>query len=232
MSVDATIDALGKTALFAAFTPTEVAEIAGKMRPQKFKRGDVLFYQGDTAGAFHLIRSGSVKITTMNTDGKETLLALLTAGQCVGEMAALDGDPRSATATAIEPTETLALQRPELLGFVRSHPDFALKLIATLASRLRRLDERLEDAHFLDLDTRLAKLLLDFVRERGRREERGVVVPLLLSQSDIAAMIGGTRVSVNRLLSVYQEEGLIKREKDTLVILQERVLRLRAGEEE
>ncbi|MFN0096353.1 MAG: Crp/Fnr family transcriptional regulator [Dehalococcoidia bacterium] len=231
MSDVATNEALGRISLFAGLTAPELAEIATKMRPQRFKRGEVIFYQGDAPGAFFLIRTGSVKITTMNADGKETLLALLTAGQCVGEMGALDGDARSATVTALEVTETLALQRPELLGFVRSHPDFALRLIATLASRLRRLDERLEDAHFLDLDTRLAKLLIDFARERGQRETRGIVVPMPLSQSDLAAMIGGTRVSVNRLLNAYQEEGILAREKDSFVIVHERAMRAHAGEE-
>lgn len=186
--------------------------------PRTYRRGEVIFHRDDPAGALHFIRDGHVKIVLITEAGKETLLALFSAGDCFGEIAALDGGPRSATAVAVERTETLALLRDDLIAFLREHPDFALEVIALLATRLRRLDARLEDAYFLDLDGRLARCLLDLAEEVGERTHDGVRVRMPLSQTDLAAMLGSTRVSVNRLLGVYQDAGMIAVESDALVI--------------
>ena len=164
MEPDAIIAALARSSLFQAVPRVDLIDMAGRMKPRSYRRGEVIFRRDDPAGALHVIQSGNVKISLDNDEGKETVLALLGPGVCIGEIAALDGGPRSATVTAVEATETLALLRADLLDVMRTHPDVALALIETLASRLRRTDTRLEDAHFLDLDTRFARLLVDLAR--------------------------------------------------------------------
>lgn len=220
---------LAEVPIFADVQPQELARLADRMRRRTFRRNEVVLHRGDPAGALHIVASGRVKITLPSEEGDETVLALLGAGQCFGEVAALDGGPRSATVTAIEPTETFALLREDLLALARESPDFALALIATLAARLRRADEWLEDAFFQDLDTRMARRLLELAEEHGRRTAEGIEVTLPLTQSDLAGMLGATRVSVNRLLGVYQDARLLRLGKGAFTILRPDALRERAG---
>jgi CRP-like cAMP-binding protein len=220
---------LGGVPLFAAVPPRELADLATRMRRRTFRRGEVIMHRGDPAGALHVIRSGRIKITLPAETGEETVLALLGADACFGEIAALDGLPRSATITAVEPTETLALPRDDLLAFAREHPDFAVTLITTLAARLRRADEWLEDAYFQDLDTRLARRLLDLAEEHGKETADGIEVSVPLTQSDMAGMLGATRVSVNRLLGAYQDARLLRLNRGSYTILRPDAFRQRAG---
>lgn len=215
--------------LFNAVRAEELATLAGRLRRRSFRRGEVIIHRGDPAGALHIIRGGRVKITLPSEEGDETVLALLGEGTCFGEVAALDGGPRSATVTAVEPTETLSLLRDDLLSFARESPDFALALITTLAARLRRADEWLEDAYFQDLDTRMARRLLELADDHGRETAQGIEVDFPLTQSDLAGMLGATRVSVNRLLGVYQDARLITLGRGTFTILKPDTLRERAG---
>lgn len=215
--------------LFSDVRAEELTALAGRLRRRSFRRGEVIIHRGDPAGALHIIRSGRVKITLPSEEGDETVLALLGEGACFGEVAALDGGPRSATVTSVEPTETLSLLRDDLLSFARESPDFALALITTLAARLRRADEWLEDAYFQDLDTRMARRLLELAEDHGRETPQGIEVELPLTQSDLAGMLGATRVSVNRLLGVYQDARLIALGRGTFTILKPETLRERAG---
>lgn len=221
--------ALTAAPLFESLTAAQVSSLAASMEIRHFERSDVILTQGDAPGGLHVVCEGAVKISISNDDGKETLLAIIRPWDLFGEIAALDGRPRSATVTAIEPTTTAFLARAQLLAFVRANPDFALGLIQTLSSRLRRVDERLEDAHFLDLDTRFARLLLDMAEEQGLAAPGGIAIRLPLTQTELASMIGATRVSANRLLGAYQDAGLIRLERRALVIRNMRALQVRAG---
>jgi CRP-like cAMP-binding protein len=229
MAGDDLVTVLGAVPLFAAMGPEELTPLASRLRRRTFRRNEVIVHRGDPAGAIHVIRSGRVKVTLPSEEGDETVLALYGPGACFGEIAALDGGPRSATVTAVEATETLALLREDLLAFARENPDFALALITTLAARLRRTDEWLEDAYFQDLDTRMARRLLDVAEDHGRQTSEGIEVAFPLTQSDLAGMLGATRVSVNRLLGVYQDAQLIRLGRGAFTILKPDELRERAG---
>jgi CRP-like cAMP-binding protein len=221
------IGALRSAPLFEGIPPQDIDQIAGRMVRRRYSRGDVILSQGGAPGAMHVITRGSVRITISSDDGKEMILAILHPGDLFGEIAALDGGARSATVTAAEPTETAALSRADLLEFVQTHPEFALRLIATLAKRLRLVDERLEDAHFLDLDARMAKVLFDLT-EQGQRMADGSV-RVELTQSELASMIGATRVSANRLLKSFESAGLVRRGRSAITVVDMRGLRHRAG---
>jgi len=221
-------EALASAPLFAGLAPADIEQIAARMVRRRYGRGDVILSQGGAPGAMHVILRGSVKITIASDEGKEMILALLGRGDLFGEIAALDGGARSATVTSTDATETAALSRADLLEFVRAHPEFALRLIATLAQRLRRVDERLEDAHFLDLDARLAKILVDLAEEQGQRLPDGSV-RISLTQSELASMIGATRVSANRLLKTFEAAGLVRRGRSAIVVTNLGALRYRGG---
>jgi CRP/FNR family transcriptional regulator, cyclic AMP receptor protein len=229
MTMDDPVALLRSVTLFAAVNEQTLTRLARRLQRRAYRRNEVIMHRGDPAGALHVIRSGRVKVTLPSEDGDETVLALMTAGDCFGEIAALDGGPRSATVTAVEQTETLALLRDDLLASVRAEPDLALALIETLAARIRRTDAWLEDAYFQDLDTRLARRLVELADEQGRTTPDGIEVAFPLTQSDLAGMLGVTRVSVNRLLGAYQDDHLLRLGRGSFTVLNPDALRRRAG---
>lgn len=215
-----TIRALQRSALFAPCPVGVLAEVGRSLRHRHFRRGEVIFHQGDPGDALHIISSGAVKILLPSPEGDEAIIATLRPGDFFGELALLDGEPRSATATAIEPTETNSLARDVFRELLDRHPDLRDSLFAALTARLRRITTHVEELHFLDLAGRLAAR----IGRLGRQAQApgGGPGPIELdwpyTQSDLASMIGGTRQSVNRLLADLIADGLVRIEHEKLLI--------------
>ena len=229
MAEELNAELLRAVPLFAEVGRTTLAFLAARLRRRAFRRGEALVRQDELARAIYVITSGCVKVTRITEDGDESTLGLFGPGSCIGEVAVLDGGPRSATVTAVEPTETLVLPREDLLAAVREDPDLALALMSTLAARLRLADMRLEDAYFSDLSTRLARRLLQLAEDYGHRTDDGIEAPLPLKQAEIGSMVGGGRPRVNAILGDFQDEGMIRLGRDSFIILQLDALRRRAG---
>ena len=215
-----TIAALRRCPLFAPCPAGVLAEVGRNLRHRHFRRNEVIFHQGDPGDALHVISSGAVKILLPSPDGEEAIIATLRPGDFFGEMAILDGEPRSATATAIEPTETASLSRDVFHELLDRHHDLRDSLFAALTARLRRLTTHVEELHFLDLAGRLAARLGQLGRQAQPAGSANGSVELdwPYTQSDLAAMIGGTRQSVNRLLAELIADGLVHIEHEKLVI--------------
>jgi CRP/FNR family cyclic AMP-dependent transcriptional regulator len=137
------------------------------------------------------------------------LLAILGKDDFFGEFALLDEAPRSASAEAIEPTETLTLHREDFMRFLRNNPDFALHVLRTLTQRVRNLNNQITDIFFLDLPARLARVLLNLADQHGVRTAEGIRIDLSLTQTDLAEMTGATRVSINKALGRFRREKWI-----------------------
>jgi len=152
--------------------------------------------------------------------GDEAILATLRPGDVFGELALLDGAPRSATAVALEATETLILPRDQFRELLATEPAIRDALLASIAAELRRLTNHVEELHFLDITGRLASRLARLAAESGTAEPNGSVrLKSPLTQGDLAAMIGCTRQSVNKLLGMFTDDGLIRLERDSIVVL-------------
>jgi CRP/FNR family transcriptional regulator, cyclic AMP receptor protein len=222
------IEALQRCPLFAHAGQAMLRAIAGDMRRRRFRRNEVVFHQGDTGDSLHIVASGAIKIVLPSTEGEEAIIATLWPGDFFGELSLLDGAPRSASATAIEPTETYMLARDDFRRLLEGDPALRDALLLGLTLELRRLTGHVEELHFLDLAGRLAKRLARLAQETGTRVDDTIVLDWPFTQSDLAAMIGGTRQSVNRLLSGLVVEGLVQIERDQLVITDLRSLERRA----
>ena len=212
------IGSLRRCALFAHVDEAGLHTLAGRMRRRRFRRGEVIFHQGDLGDSLQIVASGSVKIVLPSPGGDEAIIATLQPGEFFGELALLDGAPRSTTATAIEPAETLALPRDDFLALLAADPRIGQALLHAMAGELRRLTGHVEELHFLDLAGRLAVRLSRLARDTDPKATGRVELNWPYTQSDLAAMIGGTRQSVNRLLSGLVDDGLIHIERETLVI--------------
>jgi CRP-like cAMP-binding protein len=215
---DLAVTSLRRCALFAHVDDAGLRVLAGLMRPRRFRRNEVIFHQQDVGDSLHIVVDGGVKIVLPSAEGEEAIIASLKPGDFFGELALLDGSPRSTTATALEPTETLALPRDQFLRLLPEDPRLVTALLKALAGELRRLTGHVEELHFLDLAGRLTMRLVRLVRDIDPTAHGRVELDWPFTQSDLAAMIGGTRQSVNKLLSGLVEDGLLQIDRDTLVI--------------
>lgn len=229
-------DALRACRLFAGLDTPSLDAVAAALRARRFRRGEVIFHAGDPGDALFIITSGQVKITLPSDDGSEpAILTTVGPGGFFGELALLDGVARSATAVALEASETRILRRDAFDRLVDEEPALRHALLEALAAEIRRLTAQVEDLHFLDLPGRLARHLLRSVATAhgasgpGAGGQRGTVddldlpsgeirLPWPYTQGELAGMIGGARQSVNRLLADFVAEGLLRFDGDELVI--------------
>jgi len=214
-------DALAGVPLFAGLDDAGLGSLVQGMRVRRFRRSETVFHVGDPGDALFIVISGSIKITLPADTGDEAILATLRPGDFFGELALLDGAPRSATAVAIEPTETYILARDRFRELISTEPVMREALLATLAAEVRRLTHHVEELHFLDITGRLASRLARLSAESGATRLADGTIRLAgsLTQGDLAAMIGCTRQSVNKLLWLFTDDGLIRLERDRIVIV-------------
>jgi CRP/FNR family transcriptional regulator, cyclic AMP receptor protein len=222
------IESLARCPLFAGCEEAVLRAVAGRLRLRRFRRNEVIFHQGDAGDALHIVASGSVKIVLPSTEGEEAIIATVHPPDFFGELALLDRRPRSATATAVEATTTLALSRAVFLDLLNTHVELRDALFTALVGELRRLTGHVEELHFLDLAGRLARRLAQLAREQSPSATHEVRLDWPYTQTDLAAMIGGTRQSVNRLLGGLIGEGLVRIDRDTLVVVDPGALERRA----
>ncbi len=213
------VDALRRCALFARVDDESLGVCAANLRVRRFHHNETIFHQGDPGDSLFIIVSGAVKIVLPSPEGEESaIIATLGRGDFFGELALLDGAPHSATAVAVEPTETAVLRRETFEGLIDTQPGLRNALFAGLVAELRRLTGHVEELHFLDLPGRLASRLVHVAREQQPAARGEVILSWPYTQSDLAAMIGGTRQTVNRLLNDFVAQGLIRYEKEQLII--------------
>jgi CRP/FNR family cyclic AMP-dependent transcriptional regulator len=212
------VDFLSRVPLFASSNPVNLSEIAHRLTTRNYRRGEVIFHQDDPGSALHVIKRGQVKINTISPEGEEAILAILTEGDFFGELSLLDGKPRSANAVAMEATQTLALQRQDFLDILVKHREMVGDILASLAERLRNADHLLEDTVFLSLPARLAKRLLDLAEKHGIKTDKGLEIDLHLTQQELAAALGVSRVALNKQLGLLQDRGLVSIETRRIII--------------
>jgi CRP-like cAMP-binding protein len=140
-------------------------------------------------------------------------------GEVFGEVAVLDGQPRSATITALERCELMIIQRNDFFHFLEKNPTAAIKLMAVLARRLRHLSERVEDSTFLEIPARLAKQLVHLGTRYGKPTDDGLRIELKLSQQELGDLVGATRESVNKQIRAWVGDGIVAQHKGRLVIV-------------
>jgi CRP-like cAMP-binding protein len=211
--------ALRRCVLFSRVDDETLARCIDSLRARRYRRNETIFHQGDPGDSLYVIQAGAVKIVLPDPEGEEgAIIATLGSGDFFGELALLDGEEHSATAVALEPTEALVLRRDAFERLVDEDPNLRRALFAGLVGELRRLTYHVGELHFLNLPGRLARRIVRMAREADPTAQGEIRLSWPFSQSELAAMIGGTRQTVNRLLSDFTAEGLIRIEKETLVV--------------
>ncbi len=188
--------------VFSALTDAERADLVIHLRPRRFARDEVIFHRDDAGGQLYVILSGSVKVAIPDEEGHEVVVAVERDGAVFGELALFDDAPRSATVTALGETQVVTLAREDFLRVLERSPRATQEILRLLARTVRRASGRIEDLVFLDVPGRVAKCLLDLATAHGRTDVE-------LTQDDLAAFVGATRVSVNRALAELEAQGAI-----------------------
>jgi CRP/FNR family transcriptional regulator, cyclic AMP receptor protein len=209
---------LSRVPFLAELGEAERKPLAAACRSRRFKRGEILFHEGDPANALLLLLSGQVKILRVNDDGEERILHVLGPGEYLGELSLVDGAPRSATAQALEPVEALALHREDFLALIERHPSAALAVMSGLAGMVRRLSDQVQDDAALDAPGRIAKTLLNLALRYGDTTPEGTRLTVRLTQQELAQMVGVTRVSVNKHLGWFQDRGILTVDRQGITI--------------
>ena len=207
--------ALAATELFRGLSDDALANIAARGIERTYRKGQLLFHAGDAGDALFVLVEGALKGYVTSEDGNELALGQIEGPAVVGEVALADGGPRSASMEVVEQARVLVLSRAEFFALLGEHPALIESYICLLAALIRRLQTRTEDFVFLDLQGRVAKLLLRLLDERSTD---GTSLDLRMTQGELASMVGGSRPSVNQVLKTLEGRGYIDLEGKQVVV--------------
>ena len=198
-------DVLRKVPLFSDLSEAELARFADVTREREYPKNSVILFEDDPGDALYIVSAGQVKVVLIGEDGREVILSVLGDGDFFGEMALIDDEPRSAHVIAMRDSQLLVLRRDDFQAQLVAQPKIGLKLLRVLVQRLRRADEKIGGLVLLDVNGRVARLLLDMADEGG-----GPKVTRHLTHHTIAQMIGSSRETVSRAMRELVDRGLIE----------------------
>lgn len=205
--------------LFRDLDSEVITEIAALGSLRKLDTNQLLFSKGDDGDALYGVVRGRIRISNYAPDGREMVINVIEPGELFGEIALLDGGPRTADATAMDATELLQVLRADFVTFLESRPAVASHFIKLVCERLRATTEMLEDSAFLNLSARLAKRLVRLAESSREQTHKDGPLELKISQSDLGQLMGVSRESINKSLQGWRRDNLIELSRGKITIL-------------
>ena len=202
---------LANSHLFRALGTDDLARVAHDLHERTYEQGQTIFYRGDPGHDVHLLVTGQVRLSVLGKEARELSFNLAEAGAIFGEIAALDGGPRTANAMAVTKARTASLSHTILKRLILAHPQVADAAIMLLCGRLRSTSEQLEEVALCPIDMRLARYLLHRLDLQQLDARSGPHIDLRMSQTELALLLGTSRPSVNAALASLEKQGAIKR---------------------
>jgi CRP/FNR family transcriptional regulator, cyclic AMP receptor protein len=210
---------LAEIPLFAGLPPERLKRLAEVLRKKAVPAGTNMITAEQPGEVVYVVLEGTVKILIEQVDGREVILAFLGAGDTVGEMSLVDSAGRSANVMTMEKCTLLWMDRATFQELLRNVPEFAQNLVKLLAGRLRMANEQIQSLSSLDVAGRLARQLLAFAERYGRPEPEGTLVPLRLTQSDLAELVGASRERVNQVMVDFRQKGYLTVDSSHRILL-------------
>ena len=204
---------LSQTRFFAALEKDQLKEVVAQMRDQHYRKGELIFSRGDQGDQVFLIMKGRVRFSVLNSEGRELTFSHSVDGELFGEIAVLDGSPRSANAVAINDTHVKSLSRSRFKTLQQSFPVLSSSIIELLCERMRVLSDHTEGISLFSINIRLARFLL---LEIERKDNIDSKIELEITQAELAMLLGASRPKVNVALSALEASGAITREGSTI----------------
>lgn len=220
---------IASTSVFAGMTQSSIDALADVTGSRRYPKGQPIVRQGDPAHSLFIIAEGLVKVVIASPEGATLIVATLGPGEVFGELGAIEGTTASASVETVEPTTVVTLSRATLLDLLATQRSVADMLLRSLGTMIRRLNEQAGDLVFLDLEARVAKLLLALVETDGQPTAGGMELHLKLTQSDLGAMVGGSRQSVNQTLHAFERRGYVERRGRAVIVKDLAALRRRSS---
>lgn len=225
----ATTEQLRAIPWLAALDQATLGVLAVHLATQHFQRGEPIFHQGSMGSMLYLITEGQVRIFTVSEGGQELSVTIFRQGEFFGELALLDGLPRSASAVAMHRTTALLLHRAAFLRAVADHPQLAVSVLEALALRLRQSTSHADMLGTSSASQRVIRQILIFAERYGGQEHSANGIELRLTQDDLASLAGTTRETVNRVLATLRDQRLIRIGRGQVIVLDMMSLARRTG---
>lgn len=204
------IESLRVIPLFSNLDDVQLQSIANKCTTRTYKAGTILFRENEPGTVFYLVVSGAVKIYTSNRQGEDKIMSILTAGDSFGELALLDGKPRSATAQAIEETTVISLALRSFQSLLKNHFDINLNILKQLSSRLRETNQQVHDLTYMDAKQRVVKNLVKLANDHGNRIGTSLVrIQINLNYDELSQLAGVSKPLVFQVLNELQTKRIL-----------------------
>jgi CRP/FNR family cyclic AMP-dependent transcriptional regulator len=207
---------LAASELFAALEADDRASCAARFREVRLAKGEMLFARGDPGTHLYVVSEGRVRLAVATGEGRELSFQVVGPGDLFGEISVLDGQTRSAEATALSPATLYSLERSDFVRLRSANPRITDAVIAFLCHRLRKVSDKLEDIALHTLEVRLAKFLLAALRGRPSHASGRIALELQYSQSELALLLGASRPKINMALGSLEGASAIRRTADRL----------------
>ena len=209
---------LQSVSIFNGITEVQLDEVDKVCTLRKYPKNSMVILEEEFGDVVFIVKSGTIKITRVNDEGKEVILALLGEGEIFGEMAILDGEARSANALAQENCELVAISSEEFLGLLKNNFQISFNLMGELALRIRKSAQQIEALSLSDAEHRIGVSILNIAEDMGVIRNGQVTISNLPYQQDIANMSGTSRETVSRILRLFEKKNIVTKEGHILVI--------------
>jgi len=205
---------------FSLLTEEELNLIDEIAAEKEFKKGEYIFFEGESGDKFFIIKDGQVKLTKMIKNGDEQILNIFSNNDIIAEIVAFDKGNYPASAVTMTDTGVIIFDQSELENLILKHPSIGVKLLREMSGRLRRAQQNVRDLALKDSSARVAGLLIFLAEKYGKKKKNKVVLDISLTQQELASMIGSSRETVSRVLGKFENEGLIKTSRKKINIYQ------------
>lgn len=214
------LEILRNVPLFEDLNEIEIEKISEIAIKKKFKKGECLMLEGDIGNSMYIVAKGKVKVFNLSEDGKEKIITIFTEDDFIGEMALIDENrTRSATAEALEDTETYILYKEEFIKMLKENFNIVMKILSILNDRVRVLNKKIEILTFKDVYVRFADVILEMRDKYGIVKGKKILIDISLTHKEMGNMLGVTRETMTRIISKLKKEKVIEILNKKIVIL-------------
>ncbi|MBE3587002.1 MAG: Crp/Fnr family transcriptional regulator [Thermoanaerobacteraceae bacterium] len=217
------IEQLRHIYLFAGLSDSQLHEIARVMLDRKYRRGHIIFMEGEPGEAVYLLKAGRVKIYKQDEEGREQILHYINPGEVFAEVVLFDGGDYPACAEVVEDAHVGMIRNRDMDDLLLKNPSIALALLKVMARRLRVSQRQIMELALKDTTRRLASVLLELAREHGTPAEGGLRIEMNLTNQELASMIGTSRETTNRILSEFRRDQAIAVTRQGIVVFKDRL---------
>ncbi|WML36960.1 Crp/Fnr family transcriptional regulator [Clostridium sp. OS1-26] len=210
-----------KVYIFSTLHENQLAEIANTVINRRYKKGQMIFFEGDVSDKLYIVNKGKIKIFKYTKEGKEQILYILTDGDFIGELSLLKRSKVEFNAEALEDTAICALTKENFDRIIEKNPEITFKILEVVHDRLMNLESLVQRLSTKDVESRIVGVLLSLAKDFGREEGNTVILDLPLNREEIGSYAGLTRETVSRTLTSMQEEGIIELQGNKKIIIKD-----------